>query len=163
MRPFRDHPGPADTAIPGPISQPLAAERSPLAGIPVYSGQFSVEVHQHRDTVRVAPIGELDLATGPALRGQLNALTDLGFPSIVLDLRGLEFIDVTGLNLIVSFARRARNRELHFEIIQGSPRTQRLFEISGLLAKLPFRAGTPAEHLYRGHDKPSAPASGQHR
>ena len=150
MRPFIDHRGPADTDIPGPISQPQAAASSPLAGIPVYSGPFSVEVHQHRDTVRIAPIGELDLATGPALSGQLNALIDLGFRSIVLDLRGLEFIDATGLHLIVSFAQRARNRELHFEIIQGSPNTQWLFEISGLLAKLPFRAGVPAEHHYPG-------------
>jgi hypothetical protein len=99
MRPFIDHRGPADTDIPGPISQPQAAASSPLAGIPVYSGPFSVEVHRHRDTVRIAPIGELDLATGPALSG---------------------------------------------------PNTQWLFEISGLLARLPFRAGVPAEHLYPG-------------
>lgn len=90
MQPSRDHRGSPNTDTPRAIGRPDAATRLPLAHVPAYGEPFSVEVHPHRDTVRVAPTGELDLATVPALRGQLLELTESGFRSIVLDLRGVE-------------------------------------------------------------------------
>ena len=46
--------------------------------------------------------GDLDLATAGQLRGELRDLLDSGtVRRLVLDLAGLEFMDVTGLNVIV--------------------------------------------------------------
>lgn len=46
--------------------------------------------------------GDLDLATAGQLRGQLRDALDRGdVRRLVLDLAGLDFMDVTGLNVIV--------------------------------------------------------------
>jgi anti-sigma B factor antagonist len=100
---------------------------------PVPSGEpFRVDVLPERDVVRVVPIGELDLATVPELAGQLQELRDVGFQRLVLDLRRLEFIDSTGLHLIVKLDRDARREGHEFAVIPGPPAVQRLFDLTGV-------------------------------
>lgn len=100
---------------------------------------FRVDVHPERETVRVAPVGELDLATTPTLESQLDALRADGFDRIVLDLRELEFIDSTGIRLLVHQHRLASRHGLHFSLIAGSPEIQRVLHLCGLDDALPFR------------------------
>ena len=50
--------------------------------------------------------GDLDLATAGQLRGQLREVLDKGaVRRLVLDMAGLEFMDVTGLNVVVDAQR----------------------------------------------------------
>jgi anti-sigma B factor antagonist len=50
--------------------------------------------------------GDLDLATAGQLRGHLRDLLDRGrVRRLVLDMAGLEFMDVTGLNVLVDAQR----------------------------------------------------------
>jgi anti-anti-sigma factor len=93
---------------------------------------FRVDVQPERDVVHVVPVGELDLATVGALDGQLRELRDAGFGRLVLDLRRLEFIDLSGLRLILTFDRDARNNGHEFVVIPGPPAIQRLFELAGV-------------------------------
>jgi stage II sporulation protein AA (anti-sigma F factor antagonist) len=68
-------------------------------------------------------------------RGSTRALT--------LDLSGLEFIDSSGLAAIV-YADSSCERNGHeFAVICGPDAVQRVFELSGLAATLPFRRVTP--------------------
>lgn len=156
MQPSRYHRGSAVTDNPREICRPHVTTRSPLAHGPEHFESLGAEVHQHCETVRVAPIGEFDLATGPSLRGQLQKLAESGFSSIVLDLCRLAFVDAAGLNLVLGFNQQARDRGLRFEIIQGSSNPQRLFEDTGLPDQLPFGAGTQAGHL-NGARQPGGP------
>ena len=50
---------------------------------------FRVQVHRERDSVRVAPVGELDIATVGALDAHLRDLHGNGFQRLLLDLRQL--------------------------------------------------------------------------
>jgi anti-anti-sigma factor len=71
----------------------------------------------HRATLRVSTTatgpttvlhlaGDLDLATAGQLRGQLREVLDKGaVRRLVLDMAGLEFMDVTGLNVLVDAQR----------------------------------------------------------
>ncbi len=67
---------------------------------------FSVEVQQRDDVAIVQPRGELDLATVETLRAALDGHQEPG--RLVLDLRGLSFIDSTGLHLLVALHQRAQ-------------------------------------------------------
>jgi anti-sigma B factor antagonist len=88
----------------------------------------------------LAPAGELDIASVDALNAAVSRVCSDGVPSLTLDLRGLSFIDSTGLAAIVLASRLCDTSGLGFSLIPGSPATQRLFEMTGLLDALPFRA-----------------------
>ncbi|MGW6296175.1 STAS domain-containing protein [Streptomyces sp. NPDC055058] len=79
-------------------------------------------------TAIVAPHGELDLLTAPALAERLDALTAGPFPDLVVDLRAVSFIDCSGLNVLC----RARNRVLlrngRLRLVSDSPAFRRLLE-----------------------------------
>lgn len=100
---------------------------------------FSVRVTPERDLVRVTPAGELDLATVGELDRQLRELVDAGFRRLILDLRRLDFMDSTGLRLILTLDAASREDGLDFALIGGGYAIQRVFEVSGVLDRLPFR------------------------
>ncbi|HWD64277.1 MAG TPA: STAS domain-containing protein [Solirubrobacteraceae bacterium] len=76
--------------------------------------------------------GELDLSTVDALRQVLRS-QEARASVVVLDLRELEFIDSSGLSLIVSEQQRASDDGFNFAVaVGGAPAVQRLFELTGL-------------------------------
>jgi anti-sigma B factor antagonist len=105
------------------------------------SEPFHVEVATDGDGVRVAPVGELDLGTLPDVEERLDELLSARPRALVLDLRGLRFIDTSGLRLVLRLQARTRRDGVELALVPGSPRVQRIFEICGVLELLPFRAG----------------------
>jgi anti-anti-sigma factor len=99
------------------------------------------EVLPERDSVRVRPVGTLDMATEPILDEQLVALRTTGFTSLVLDLGGLDFMDSTGLRLMLRWDAAARADGFTLGIVPGEPTIQRVFELTGTLEHLPFVTG----------------------
>jgi anti-anti-sigma factor len=99
---------------------------------------FGCDVQPERDGVRVLPHGELDAATGPALERQIGELRDAGFRRLILDLSQLDFMDSTGLRLILKWDAEARQDGFSIEIVPGPPVVQRVFEVTGTAARLPF-------------------------
>jgi anti-sigma B factor antagonist len=100
---------------------------------------FHDEVEANRHTLVLS--GELDLATSPALERTIERLCADGAEELVIDLRGLLFIDSTGIRTILRSKELCGDRECEFALIRGSASTQRLFELTGLDEKLPFRDG----------------------
>jgi anti-sigma B factor antagonist len=56
----------------------------------------------------------------------------------VLDLADLEFVDSTGLRVIVRAVEAAHTGGWELTLRQGPPAVRRVFEIAGLLGALPF-------------------------
>jgi anti-anti-sigma factor len=84
--------------------------------------------------------GELDLAAVPSLESEVRHLCEAdGTRGITIDLRGLRFIDSTGLAAIVLAARLCAKHGFDFELVPGPRAVQRLFESTGLIDELPFR------------------------
>ncbi len=80
----------------------------------------------------VALWGELDLATVEQVRTVLNS-RDQRSDTVVLDLRGLTFIDSSGLSLCVSEQQRAGAADYRFVVaVGGAPAVRRMFELAGL-------------------------------
>jgi anti-sigma B factor antagonist len=99
---------------------------------------FDVNVHPERESARVVPIGELDISTADVLADKLRELEGAGFDRIVLDLRRLEFIDSTGLRLILERNAYAQANNHELALIAGPPAVQRIFDVMGLLDRLTF-------------------------
>lgn len=99
---------------------------------------FRVDVEPARDSVRVAPVGELDIATVDKLRGEVERLRESGFGKLVLDLRGVRFLDSTGLRLVLELDAAAREASQELLIIRGSSVVQRIFEVTQVAERLQF-------------------------
>lgn len=93
------------------------------------------------DVVIVRPRGELDLASEQTLRTTLDAIERAR--RLVLDLRGLSFIDCAGLHLLVALHERAQRDGSELAIIAPAAPTDRPIRLLGLDATLPFV--TPAD------------------
>ncbi len=77
--------------------------------------------------------GEVDVYTAPILRQKLGELADRrGLSRIVVDLESVEFLDSTGLGVLVAALNRARRQDGDVELICSRRRILRVFEITGL-------------------------------
>jgi len=80
--------------------------------------------------------GELDLASSKRLEDELMRLEDDAPPMITLDLRGVTFIDSTGLSTLINADGRARKAERRLQIVAGSGAARRILRTVGLLERL---------------------------
>lgn len=86
----------------------------------------------------VSVYGEVDVATAPSLREQLIDLVSDGSTKLVLDLEGVDFLDSTGLGVIISALKRARTQGGDLRLVCTQARIRRLFEITGLDKAVPL-------------------------
>ena len=87
----------------------------------------------------VAATGELDLSGLPPLEAELDRLIDdPALATVVLDLRGLEFMDSSGLRLVILADRRAREGGTRFALVRGNETVHRVFEITRMAERLDF-------------------------
>lgn len=80
----------------------------------------------------VAAAGEIDVTAAPVLREQLVDLINEGSHQVVLDLENVNFIDSTGLGVLIGAVRRARAEDGDLRIVCTNSRILRIFEITGL-------------------------------
>lgn len=116
---------------------------------------FRVDVHPERDVVRVAAVGELDLATVAQLRAQIGELRETGFEHLVLDLRELTFMDSRGVSLILDEDRPARRNGYDLVIINATPAIKRVLQLCCGDALLRLCASSPPRRSMR-HDRATA-------
>ena len=99
---------------------------------------FRCEISHERDSAHIRAVGELDVATVPILAAELATLRDAGFERWIVDLRSLEFIDSSGLRCILEYHAEAQRDGFSIALISGPPGVQRIFELTGTDAQLPF-------------------------
>jgi anti-sigma B factor antagonist len=100
------------------------------------------DVSDSRSTVRLS--GELDISTAGALEQVLAELQRPDGPTrIVVDLRGLRFMDSTGLRLLVTADLRLRGEGRELALIPGPESVHRVFRLALLEERLTFVEGSP--------------------
>ena len=77
--------------------------------------------------------GEIDVATAPRLREQLIALVNDQHYRIVVNLDAVDFIDSTGLGVLIGALKRVRTHDGDLALVCTEPRILKVFEITGLL------------------------------
>ena len=85
----------------------------------------------------VAPRGELDLLTADEVQAALRA-RPAECDVVVLDLRGLTFLDTSGMRLTLETLQELDRAGVRFAVLRGGPDVQRLFALARLDDRLPF-------------------------
>ena len=76
--------------------------------------------------------GEIHVSTAPEFSRRLNAAIALGKTGLVLDLTPTEFIDSTGLSVLLNGLRRITRQRGRMALVCTNPTVLRLFEITRL-------------------------------
>lgn len=100
---------------------------------------FRVEARAAGAVVRLAVFGEVDAVSAPELEARLAEAADAGCTELELDFAGLEFIDSSGLSVLVAAHKQLRDSGIQLVIASPPPPTRRIFDISGLDQVLTIR------------------------
>ena len=98
----------------------------------VNPGELLVSVSGGEQAYEVRLLGELDMSTAPQLRDELLRLTSDGARQVTVDLSQLEFMDSTGLSVLITGLKRLRERGGDMALRSPTPNTRRVLEITGL-------------------------------
>jgi anti-sigma B factor antagonist len=125
---------------------------------------FAIEVQRRDHITIVRPRGELDLATAETLRSTLETAVAKTLSAaldgmenrarLVLDLRGLSFIDSTGLHLLVALDQRAQRDRFQLTLLGPAAPIDRAIQLCGLDQTLPFAAPVDAVDTEPGESSP---------
>ena len=106
--------------------------------------EIAVESEDEARVVRIALTGDLDVSTAPSVEKRLIELEDGRNPErVIIDLRGLQFIDSTGLSLLINADRRGRRAGRHVTVVSGSGAPRRILETTGLKGRLDIVEDAP--------------------
>ena len=100
--------------------------------------RLRVDVQAEPGGVSVCPHGEIDLATVGRIRHTIDDCVGAGCERVVLDLRGVTFLDCTGVHLVLDADAVARAAGWELLLIEGPVSVQRTFELTGVRDRLPF-------------------------
>ncbi len=109
---------------------------------------FNVDQRTDEAATVLAVSGELDLAASPTLEERLDEVFGNGASHLIIDLRQLEFIDSTGLSVLVKAHQRAGESGCRFGLVNGGSQVRRLLSLTGIAERLTV-ADSPEELLDR--------------
>jgi len=94
----------------------------------------SLEVRTRREgeSLVVHLAGEVDLRTSPELRQRLLESLESRPPRVIVDLRGVSYIDSSGVGTLVEMKRRADGNGASVVLVGLQPRVRSVFEITRL-------------------------------
>jgi len=94
---------------------------------------LKVETRTVQEGVAVIALsGEVDVYTSPRLKQEMVDLLNRGTVKLVVDLSAVEYLDSTGLGVLIGGLKRARERDGDLRLICDNLRILRIFEITGL-------------------------------
>ncbi len=93
---------------------------------------LSLETRQENDRTVIEVGGEIDVYTAPKLRERIIELVDEGQYNLVVDLEKVEFLDSTGLGVLVGGLKRVRGHDGSLQLVCTQERLLKIFRITGL-------------------------------
>ena len=93
---------------------------------------LSLETRQENDRTVIEVGGEIDVYTAPKLRERIIELVDEGQYHLVVDLEKVEFLDSTGLRVLVGGLKRVRGHDGSLQLVCTQERLLKIFRITGL-------------------------------
>ena len=91
-----------------------------------------IDVSQQGDWSVLRVAGEIDIATAPRLREQLITLVNEQRYRLVIDMEAVEFIDSTGLGVLIGALKRVRAHDGDLQVVLTDSRILKVFEITQL-------------------------------
>ena len=93
---------------------------------------LEVETSKRGDTDVLTLRGEIDVYTAPRLRQAIIDLVEAGAKRIVVDMEAVDFLDSTGLGVLVGGLKRVKIRDGELSIVTGQDKILKIFDITGL-------------------------------
>jgi anti-sigma B factor antagonist len=93
---------------------------------------IKIDMLQNDELVEVQVEGEIDAYTAPKLRESIFPLSEKENIKMFIDLKGVSYMDSTGLGVIVGVFKSVRSNNGELKLTGLSDRLKRLFEITGL-------------------------------
>lgn len=93
---------------------------------------LQVKVLEENLTHHFEVIGEIDAFTVPVLKERLEAVQHIEDVQVVIDLSTVEYIDSTGLGVLIGFYKALQKVNGYVKIIGVNERVERLFKITGI-------------------------------
>jgi anti-sigma B factor antagonist len=92
-----------------------------------------------RDSATVLSLrGEIDVYTAPRLRQALIDLIAQDATNIVVDMGSVDFLDSTGLGVLVGGLKRVKAKEGSLKLVVTQDKISKIFEITGLTKVFPI-------------------------
>jgi len=107
---------------------------------------LSLETRQEGERTIIEVGGEIDVYTAPRLRDRITELVSDGNYNLVIDMEKVDFLDSTGLGVLVGGLKKVRAHEGSMRLICNQERLLKIFRITGL-AKVFAIHSTRAEAL----------------
>ena len=99
---------------------------------------LEVETSQRERWSVIALRGEIDVYTAPRLRQAIIDLVDGGATRIVVDMAKVDFLDSTGLGVLVGGLKRVRLQDGSLAIVATQDKILKIFDITGLNKVFPI-------------------------
>ncbi len=94
---------------------------------------LTLDVHSDTPGFTVIAVGgEIDVYTAPKLRERLISLVEAGNYQLIVDMESVEFLDSTGLGVLVGGLKRVRAEDGWIDLVCTQSRILRIFRITGL-------------------------------
>lgn len=97
---------------------------------------LDLNAREHGSVTVLTLTGELDISSAGRVEKELTRAEERRPGALVLDLSQLDFMDSTGLRIVVSADARARERGSRFAVVRGPDAVQRIFRITRLDERL---------------------------
>ncbi len=99
---------------------------------------LKIEVEEKDGVMLLKLDGEVDVYTAPKLKSRLVDLVDQGKFKIVVDLEQVDFMDSSGLGVLVGGLKRVRSHDGAIALICTQENILKIFRITGLVKVFPI-------------------------
>ena len=99
---------------------------------------LTIDARERGDDYLIAPMGELDLSNAEVLRTRIREAQRSEAGRIIVDLGALEFIDSTGLRVLLWAEQQSRAHEHRIVFRRSGGQVARVLKLSGIDGELSF-------------------------
>jgi anti-sigma B factor antagonist len=100
--------------------------------------ELGIDVRRVDSRAVVDVKGEIDVYTAPKLREKLIELVSEGSYDVVVNLEGVDFLDSTGLGVLVGALKRVKAHDGSFALVCTQDKILKIFKITGLTKVFPI-------------------------
>ena len=104
----------------------------------IHQGELTIRIEDQAGTSVLSVYGELDLSNSEVFESAVRSAEERHRANLIVDLSGLQFIDSSGLAVLIRTANRSRENSNSLALLRGSAPVDRLFKLTGLTEHLPF-------------------------
>lgn len=102
--------------------------------------ELDITTRTESDCTVVAATGEVDVFTAPTLDEALSAAIGAGSDRLIVDLSGVDFLDSTGLSVLVKALKRIREADGSLDVVVSAERVAKVFRLTGLDRVIPLHS-----------------------